>query len=75
MAFPSINPTATQAWQNLREHFFEIQHIPMQEMFLKDEKRAEKFHIEWDKFLVDFSKNRINETTLKLLLDLVYDFI
>lgn len=70
MAIPSINPTTTIAWQNLREHFFDIQHVSMQEMFLNDEQRAEKFHIEWDKFLVDYSKNRINEKTIQLLLDL-----
>jgi glucose-6-phosphate isomerase len=70
MALPSINPTTTQAWLNLREHFFDMQHMSMQEMFLNDEHRAEKFHIEWDKFLVDYSKNRINEQTIQLLLDL-----
>lgn len=70
MSLPSINPSGTQAWQNLREHFYEMQNVSMQEMFANDKNRAEKFHIEWNKFLIDYSKNKINEKTMQLLLDL-----
>lgn len=70
MALSSLNPSGTQAWQNLRTHFDEMQYVSMQEMFAQDKQRAEKFHIEWDRFLLDYSKNRINEKTIKLLLDL-----
>ncbi|MDI9309797.1 MAG: glucose-6-phosphate isomerase [Limnohabitans sp.] len=70
MPLKKINPTETNAWQRLRQHFAEMQFVTMQEMFANDEKRVEKFHIEWDKFLIDYSKNRINETTLELLLEL-----
>jgi glucose-6-phosphate isomerase len=35
----------------------------MQEMFAKDTNRAEKFHINWNNFLVDYSKNIISEET------------
>ena len=42
----------------------------MRDMFSKDENRTEKFHIQWDNFLLDYSKNRINETTIQLLLEL-----
>ena len=31
----------------------------MQEMFKEDALRTQKFHIQWEKFLVDFSKNKI----------------
>ena len=66
----SINPTETQAWRKLREHFDGIKHIEMKEMFDQDKNRIQKFHIKWDKFLVDYSKNRINEKTIELLLEL-----
>lgn len=67
MALQSINPSGTQAWQELREHFQEMQHASMQEMFAADPQRAKKFHIRWNDFLVDYSKNIINERTLTLL--------
>ncbi|RXR20835.1 glucose-6-phosphate isomerase [Flavobacterium amnicola] len=70
MMLPSINPSETQAWQKLREHFFDMQYVDMKEMFAQDENRAQKFHIQWEQFLVDYSKNRINQKTIDLLLEL-----
>lgn len=70
MPLKKVNPTETNAWQMLRQHYAEMQYVTMQEMFANDDERVEKFHIEWDKFLVDYSKNRINERTIELLLDL-----
>lgn len=67
---PSINPSGTQAWQKLRDHFSEMQYAEMKEMFAQDENRAQKFHIQWEQFLVDYSKNRINQKTIDLLLEL-----
>ncbi|AEW86805.1 glucose-6-phosphate isomerase [Flavobacterium columnare] len=73
MTFPSVNPTKTNAWNKLKEHFIDVKGISMQEMFKNDNQRAERFHIEWDHFLLDYSKNRINDTTLSLLLELAQE--
>lgn len=73
MSLPSINPTETLAWQNLREHFAEMQYVNMQDMFVEDPQRAERFHIQWKQFLVDYSKNRINQKTIDLLLQLAQE--
>jgi len=70
MILPSVNPTSTIAWKQLLEHFSEMENVEMKEMFSIDNTRAEKFHIKWNEFLLDYSKNRINEKTLKLLIDL-----
>ncbi len=70
MSLESINPSGTVAWQKIREHFADMYNVSMQEMFQEDSQRAEKFHIKWEKFLVDYSKNKINEKTLALLLEL-----
>ena len=70
MALQSINPTETKSWQKLQEHFSDMQNISMQKMFQEDVARVQKFHIRWDKFLVDYSKNKINSKTIELLLDL-----
>ncbi|WP_306351458.1 glucose-6-phosphate isomerase [Flavobacterium sp. '19STA2R22 D10 B1'] len=70
MALHNINPTGTAAWQELRNHFEEMQFASMKEMFAADEKRVERFNIQWNDFLLDYSKNRINEETIQLLLKL-----
>ena len=70
MALKSTNPTGTEAWQNLRNHFEEMQYVSMQELFDQDATRAEKFHIQWNDFLIDYSKNIITDETKKYLVDL-----
>lgn len=70
---PTINPSDTKAWHKLREHFSELQYAEMKEMFREDENRAAKFHIQWEQFLVDYSKNRINQKTIDLLLELAQE--
>jgi glucose-6-phosphate isomerase len=70
MALENINPSGTAAWQDLREHFNEMQYASMQDMFAADNGRTEKFHIRWNNFLVDYSKNIVNQKTLNLLQNL-----
>lgn len=70
MSLSAINPTTTIAWKKLTQHFEEFKNNSMKELFKNDATRTENFHIRWNSFLVDYSKNRINDTTLKLLLDL-----
>jgi glucose-6-phosphate isomerase len=70
MSLNKINPTQTIAWQQLQNHFLEMQSASMKNMFLDDQSRAENFHIKWNDFIVDYSKNIINQETLSLLLNL-----
>src|SRR5690554_2822539 len=70
MTLPKQNPTETQTWKKLRDHFYEMQFVKIQHLFAQNPDRARDFHIQWNDFLFDFSKNRISETTLSLLLSL-----
>lgn len=70
MSLKSINPTKTKSWKKLSEHFKEIKQVQMKDLFIKDSGRASKFTIKWEDFYVDYSKNRINSETLKLLVEL-----
>jgi len=47
-----------------------MQTASMQQMFANDTQRAEKFHLQWNDFLIDYSKNIINQETIDLLLNL-----
>jgi glucose-6-phosphate isomerase len=70
MALNTINPTETPAWKKLQAHYSEMQKASMTAMFQSDTSRTEKFHLKWNDFLVDYSKNRINQETIDLLLEL-----
>jgi len=70
MALQNINPTQTQAWKNLENHFESMKNNGIKEMFLKETNRAAQFHIQWNDFLVDFSKNNITSETMRLLTNL-----
>ena len=70
MALQNTNPTTTLAWQKLQKHFQEMNTASMKEMFLEDKTRAAKFHFYWNDFLIDYSKNIINQETINLLLEL-----
>lgn len=70
MALASINPTHTEAWTQLQEHFKTIQHTHLRTLFAENNNRVNEFTINWEDFYVDFSKHRIDETTKTLLLKL-----
>lgn len=67
---PRIKPTKTNAWKQLIAHQSEISSLHMKTLFAADPRRFQQFSIVWRQFLVDYSKNRINSTTLELLLSL-----
>lgn len=73
MALDNINPTGTAAWKALADHYAELKDAKMQDLFAADTQRAEKFHITWEDFLVDYSKNITTEKTFALLQDLAKD--
>jgi glucose-6-phosphate isomerase len=70
MALQSTNPTKTAAWQKLQQHYQEMKTVSMKEMFAEDSSRTDHFHLQWNDFLVDYSKNIIRPKTIDLLLQL-----
>jgi glucose-6-phosphate isomerase len=70
MALSAINPTQTIAWKKLQSHFETMKNVRMQDLFANEPTRAEKMHLEWNDFLVDYSKNIATKETMDLLLEL-----
>lgn len=70
MALSKINPTETRAWQLLKEHYDQIKDKHLRQWFKEDPQRFNKFSIQFNDILFDYSKNRIEEKTLKLLIQL-----
>src|SRR5271163_1962697 len=62
--------TELPAWKALGEHYKKIEPIHLKELFDKDPKRAEKFVVEAAGIFLDYSKNRITDETVKLLIQL-----
>ena len=62
------NKQAATVWRRLSEHNEAVAKLHMRELFAKDQDRAGKFSLELNDFLFDFSKHRITDETLDLLL-------
>ena len=70
MSLPKINPTQTEAWQELQTHFASIRDTQMLDLFANDPERVDHFSINWNDFYVDYSKHRINKETMAELFGL-----
>jgi glucose-6-phosphate isomerase len=58
------------AWHALAAHYERIRSIHLRELFAQDEERGERFGAEAPNLFLDYSKNRITDETLKLLVQL-----
>ena len=70
MALKSINPTQTNAWQKLTQHFAEIKDVRLKKLFNGNPHRKEDFTINFNDFSVDYSKNNITQETISHLIEL-----
>ncbi|MEJ7692884.1 glucose-6-phosphate isomerase [Daejeonella sp.] len=64
--------TSTHAFKALAQHYDQIKKHHMRDLF-RDEARFDKFSIKFGDILLDYSKNRINGETQKLLLELAQE--
>ncbi len=62
--------TTSPIWRKLAKHQQEIAPKHMREMFQEDPQRFDKFSLKFKDILLDYSKNRVTEETLALLLQL-----
>ena len=59
-----------RAWKALRQHYAKIQSVHLRQLFAEDPRRAEHFAFEAVGLYFDYSKNRITDETIGLLLEL-----
>ncbi len=71
--FPTVDFTSTTAYKYLADHFIAINETDLKSLFAQDSDRFKKFSILFEDTLFDFSKNRINDTTLALLVQLAHE--
>jgi glucose-6-phosphate isomerase len=59
-----------QAWNSLAAHYRSARELHLRQLFADDPKRGERMTVEAVGLYLDYSKNRITDETLKLLLQL-----
>jgi glucose-6-phosphate isomerase len=62
--------TQRRAWKALREHYAKVKELHLRQLFEADAKRGERLTTEAAGLFLDYSKNRITDETLKLLIQL-----
>jgi glucose-6-phosphate isomerase len=62
--------TQSAAYQALAKHYDTIKDLHLRELFAMNPNRFTQFSLQFEDILLDFSKNRITDQTLALLLDL-----
>src|SRR5258706_5963868 len=70
MATATKTVTELPAWKALSAHFQKIDRLHLRELFAQDPKRGERLTVEAAGLYLDYSKNRITDETLALLLQL-----
>ena len=60
----------TPAWQALGQHYAQIKDLHMRALFAQDPSRFERFSVQFKDILFDYSKNRVTDETMRLLLNL-----
>jgi glucose-6-phosphate isomerase len=62
--------TKRKSWKGLQTHYSKVRDLHLRELFAEDPKRGERFTAEGAGLFLDYSKNRVADDTLKLLLQL-----
>ncbi len=65
---PQLNKSPV--WKSLMEHYEEIKDAHMRDMFAEDSGRFDRFSLQLNDILFDYSKNRITDKTISLLFKL-----
>jgi len=63
-------PVDTPAWKNLHAHYEKIKNVHLRQLFTEDPGRGTRLTAEGAGLYLDYSKNRITDETMKLLMEL-----
>src|SRR5262245_61617337 len=62
--------TRRKAWKGLQTHYKQIKELHLRKLFTTDPKRGERMTAEAVGLFLDYSKNRITDETIRLLIQL-----
>ncbi len=67
---PSVPLTDRPAWKALREHHAKVRDVHLRQLFAEDPRRGERLTAEGVGLYLDYSKHRVTDETLRLLVRL-----
>jgi glucose-6-phosphate isomerase len=70
MTTPSASLTQRPAWKALEAHYQQVRNLHLRQLFADDPKRGERLALDAVGIYLDYSKNRVTDETLRLLLRL-----
>jgi len=62
--------TESPEWRALAAHFDEVREVHLRDLFAADPQRGDRLSVEAADVYLDYSKNRVTDETIRLLLDL-----
>ena len=62
--------SSSSAWKALKDHYKKVGSVPLRQLFADDPQRGERLTLEAVGLFLDYSKNRITDETMQLLLQL-----
>jgi len=62
--------TKRPAWKSLQSHYQQMKDVHLRQMFADDPQRGERFVIDTPDIYLDYSKNRVTDETIQLLIKL-----
>lgn len=65
------NPTLTNSWKKLKEHFNQISKQKIEDHFNMNKNRGKEFSTNFNEIHFDYSKNKINRETINIFDDLL----
>lgn len=71
--YSTVAPTELPAWMALERHAVDIGDLHLKDLFASENDRFGRFSVEVDDFLLDYSKNRVTERTMELLVNLAHE--
>ncbi|MEO8345451.1 MAG: glucose-6-phosphate isomerase [Betaproteobacteria bacterium] len=70
---PAIPLTSRPAWQALTAHYASVKDLQLRQLFADDPRRSERLNAEAAGVFLDYSKNRVTDNTIELLLQLAVE--
>ena len=60
--------TKKTSWKTLQQHHKQVKNLHMRDLFDQDTERFKKFSLNCGDLLLDYSKNRITEETMRVVI-------
>jgi len=70
MATMTTSSTQRKAWKRLADHYKKVREVHLRALFAEDPQRSERMAVQAAGLFLDYSKNRVTDETLKLLMQL-----